>query len=95
MAVFKKISELPESEEKGYTIITFNGVSKKFDLNKLGDKSQYATMPDATQYAGKTIQYVGESDENYVSGRFYKSEPNGDGVYVWTLIAQTLEWGTF
>ena len=95
MAVFKKIPELPESEEKGYTIITVNSVSKKLDLNKLGDKSQYATMTDATKYAGKIFQYIGETNAKYEKGRFYKSEPNGDGVYVWTSIAQTLEWETF
>ena len=86
MAIFKKISELPESEEKGYTIITVNGVSKKFDLNKFGDKSQYVTMPNASEYAGKIVQYVGETTVNYTKGMFYASIQNGQGEYEWTSV---------
>mgnify|MGYP006988881035 CR=1 FL=1 len=95
MALFVKISELPESAEKGYVVETVGGVSKKFDLNRLGENTQYSTMPDAAEHAGKGVQYIGETNAEYEKGRFYKSEPNGGGVYAWTSIAQTLEWDTF
>ena len=95
MALFVKISELPESTEKGYVVETVNGVSKKFDLNRLGENTQYTIMPEASENVGKVVQYIGETNAEYEKGRFYKSEPNGESVYVWTSIAQTLEWVTF
>lgn len=83
MTVFKKISELSESTELGFVIATVGGVSKKFNLDNLGKKTQYETLPSASENAGKIFQYVGETNENYTNGMFYVSLENGQGQYEW------------
>ena len=90
MTIFKKISELPESSEKGFTIITVNNLSKKFDLEKLGDKFQFAAMPNASENQGKIFQYIGESNQNFVSGMFYLSESDGEN-WSWVKVAQGID----
>ena len=67
MALFKKISELLESTELGFVIETVGGVSKKFNLANLGKKTQYETLPSASENAGKIFQYIGETTENLLS----------------------------
>ena len=83
MALFKKISELLETTELGFVIETVGGVSKKFNLANLGKKTQYETLPSASENAGKIFQYVGETNENYTNGMFYVSLSNGQGQYEW------------
>ena len=83
MALFKKISELLESTELGFVIETVGGVSKKFNLANLGKKTQYETLPSASENAGKIFQYIGETNENYTNGMFYVSHQNGQGQYEW------------
>jgi hypothetical protein len=83
MALFKKISELLESTELGFVIETVGGVSKKFNLGNLGKKTQYETLPSASENAGKIFQYIGETNENYTNGMFYVSLENGQGQYEW------------
>ena len=83
MALFKKISELLESTELGFVIETVGGVSKKFNLANLGKKTQYETLPSASENSGKIFQYVGETNENYTNGMFYVSLENGQGQYEW------------
>lgn len=83
MALFKKISELLETTELGFVIETVGGVSKKFNLANLGNKTQYETLPSASENAGKVFQYVGETNENHTNGMFYVSHKNGQGQYEW------------
>jgi hypothetical protein len=47
---------------------------------------QYSEMPEANEdYLGKIVQYIGETDENYTNGYFYKCEEES-GSYFWTNI---------
>lgn len=55
---------------------------------KQGVASQYAIMPTATeQYLNKIVQYVGETNNNFVNGKFYKCVGNSYPViYSWKPI---------
>lgn len=47
---------------------------------------QYSEMPEANEdYLGKIVQYIGETDENYTNGYFYKCEEESES-YFWTNI---------
>lgn len=47
--------------------------AKPSDSNKQ-DTMQFSTMPDAANYNGLIVQYIGSTDGTYVKGRFYLSD---------------------
>ena len=48
---------------------------------------QLSEMPEASEYTGKVIQYIGQTTEDYLQNRFYKS--NGT---VWELVKVQSKW---
>ena len=48
---------------------------------------QLSELPEASEYTGKVIQYIGETTENYLQNRFYKS--NGTD---WELVKVQSKW---
>lgn len=51
-----------------------------------GTGAQVEEMPEATEMnAGQIVQYVGETNDTYTSGFFYKCTET-DGVYSWTQV---------
>ena len=56
------------------------------NVNSLSYPRQFSTMPLASEYPQKVVQYVGNTSGDYVTGYFYRSTPSiesGEIVYSW------------
>jgi len=66
---------IPALSDNANKYLTNNGVQYVWDdIPSKVDRLAILTPTTATQYAGKIVQYTGETTENYVNGYFYKSE---------------------
>lgn len=53
--------------------------------------AQFSIMPDpSAAYRNQIIQYIGNTDEDYISGYWYKCVEN-NGIYSWEIAQYTLE----
>lgn len=57
-----------------------------------GQTTQFPAMPTpSADYAGRVIQYVGNTTSSYTKGYFYQCKQSGSSYY-WELVVGTLNW---
>ncbi len=73
-----------ETDNKTNIVGAVNEVN--FNVNSLSYPRQFSTMPLASEYPQKVVQYVGITSGDYATGYFYRSTPSiesGEIVYSW------------
>ena len=78
------LDDLPDNTKnvvQNITKINLDIDDLKGSLNNKENKFRFTTMPIATDYIGKIVQYIGDTTSSYTKGYFYESRSNKISIF--------------